>query len=64
MFKEVKKKHLIKITYKSGYIHEFWVYSFRVKLDKSMEYEWVDDNNRPLHIGVEDIESIWKIGED
>lgn len=51
----------IKIVYKSGHVHEFWVRSFTVT---STGYKWdsVEHNNKPLEIGGPEIAAVWQVG--
>ena len=54
-------KFKIKVLYKSGNSQEFWVYGFSVD---GASYTWTscDDNNKPLIIGVDNIEAIYQTG--
>ena len=60
---EKKDKFLVRIVYKSGYTHDFWVYSFSVK---NGTYTWscVEENNKPVVLGADDIAAVWQIGLD
>ena len=51
----------IRIVYKSGYTHDFEVYSFNIKGDR---YDWksVSDENKPILLGVDEIAAIYQIG--
>lgn len=56
-----KTKYLIQVNYKSGISMEFWVYYFRFK-DNEYSWEAAHDDNKPLFLGVDNIESVWQIG--
>ena len=58
VFREIYK---IRIVYKSGYTHDFEVYSF---LYKGGDYSWesVDPNNKPILLGADDIAAVYRIG--
>lgn len=60
---EKKDKFLVRIVYKSGYTHDFWVYSFDVQGGR---YTWhaAELDNQPAVIGVDDIAAVWQIGVD
>ena len=52
----------IRIVYKSGYVHDFEVYSFTIK---NGEYSWRSAdplNNTPIALGVDDIAAVYQIG--
>lgn len=51
----------IRIVYKSGYTHDFEVTSFSIK---GNSYEWthVDDNNKPIQLGPDEIAAVYQIG--
>lgn len=51
----------IRIVYKSGYKHDFWTWSF-VRTETTMTWDSVDNTNKPLVIGIDDIASIWQVG--
>jgi hypothetical protein len=50
----------VRVVYKSGYFHDFWCSSFSINGD---QYVWnaVDDNNRPVYIGVDDIAAVYQV---
>lgn len=50
----------IRVVYKSGYTHDFWVRSFNTD-GASFTWDSVEVNNRPLMIGAEDIAAVWQI---
>lgn len=52
-------KYLVQINYKSGISMKFWVYSFAMS-GNSVEWHPVD-HNHPIAIGLDDIESAWKL---
>ena len=56
-----KKKFRIRVNYKSGISEEFDVYSFSINGDV---YNWepVHITEKPILIGVDDIESVWQVG--
>lgn len=58
VFKNIFK---IRIVYKSGYTHDFEVYSFNIKGDR---YDWksVSDSNKPILLGADDIAAVYQIG--
>ena len=60
MFK-LKPQFKVRIVYKSGYKHDFWVRDFNIR---GGSYSWtsVEDNNKPVQIGVDDIAAVWQIG--
>ena len=51
----------VRIVYKSGYTHDFDVYSF-TKNGRRYEYEAADSVKRPLELGADEIAAIWQIG--
>ena len=51
----------VRIVYKSGYTHDFDVYSF-TKNGRRYEYEAADSIKRPLELGADEIAAIWQIG--
>lgn len=57
-------KYKVRIVYKSGYFHDYWVWKFDVVRDsasvKSIAWQCVDIE-RPLAICVDNIESVWQI---
>jgi len=58
------RKHVARIVYKSG--HEVFVRceEFSVKrngFNGALEVSWKNAKPEPLMIGVDDIESVWKI---
>lgn len=58
-----KDKFLVRIVYKSGYTHDFWVYEFEVQ-DGKYTWHMVDLDNHPVVLGVDDIAAVWQIGVD
>lgn len=54
-------QYLIKINYKSGISHQFWVYEFSMN-NQSCSWVAVDQLNKPLIIGFDNIESVYQIG--
>lgn len=59
---EPKVIYNLRIVYKSGYQHDFEVYKFEVK-GGSWSWESVNETNKPLMLGVDNIESVWTIGQ-
>ncbi len=62
-----KIRYHIRIVYKSGYIHNFWTRKcdMRRNADGSLaEISWdsIDDANRPILIGINEIASVWQVG--
>jgi len=58
-------KFKIRVVYKSGYQHDFWVWRISVKTDGSIEWTCADPvNNRPMVFAksLDDIEAVWKVG--
>lgn len=55
---ENEYKYLVRIVYKSGYTHDFWVYEFEVSGDN---FKWtaVEGGSAPLLIGADDIAAVW-----
>jgi len=51
----------VRIVYKSGYTHDFDVFSF-TKNGRRYEYEPADSVKRPLELGADEIAAIWQIG--
>lgn len=56
-----KTQFLIKVNYKSGISHEFWVYKFSMD-NYQCTWEAVDQSNKPIIIGYDNIESVYQIG--
>ncbi len=56
-----RTKFKIRILYKSGNSHEFWVTTFDIKNGK---WTWssVTQTNNPLIIGVDDVEAVYQVG--
>lgn len=57
-FKDIFK---IRVVYKSGYTHDFEVYSFKYK-DGEYYWESVSANNKPILLGASEIAAIYQIG--
>jgi hypothetical protein len=51
----------VRIVYKSGYTHDFEVYSFSLA---GGVYRWesVNDDNKPVELGGTEIAAVWQIG--
>lgn len=60
---EKKDTFLVRIVYKSGYTHDFWVYSFEV-LDGRYTWHAAEPCNKPIVLGADDIAAVWQIGVD
>ncbi len=59
----IQEQFKVRIVYKSGYTHDFWVTEFSVKRNfGSTEYEWVAVAQGPVQIGVDEIAATWTIG--
>jgi len=58
---KVERQVEIRVVYRSGYTHDFWVSKFSFKNDT---YEWVssDHRNKPLQFGGNDVAAVWQIG--
>ena len=57
--------YTIRIVYKSGYTHDFDVYSFEVHMStgqKTYSWEAVSVNNSPVVLGGDDIAAVWQVG--
>ena len=56
-----KTQFKVRVNYKSGISEEFWCYGFTFR---SGEVTWtpVDDNKKPIFIGIEPIESVYQVG--
>lgn len=57
-FKDIFK---VRIVYKSGYTHDFEVYSFTVK-GSNYSWESVNPNNKPIVLGADEIAAVYQIG--
>jgi hypothetical protein len=58
-----RAKHLIEVNYKSGIQKRFWVYKFTASGGLS-EVTWEPvDENRPMIMNIDEVESIWKVRE-
>lgn len=53
--------YTIRVVYKSGYTHEFDVYSFEMD-GSGVRWDAVTHQNQPIKIGVDNIESVWQVG--
>ena len=51
----------VRIVYKSGYTHDFEVYSFTVK-GNNYSWESVNPNNKPIVLGADEIAAVYQIG--
>ena len=51
----------VRIVYKSGYTHDFEVYSFTVK-GNNYTWESVNPNNKPIVLGADEIAAVYQIG--
>lgn len=60
MFK-LQKQFKIRILYKSGSNHDFWVSDFTVKGGTSYKWTAISESNNALQIGVDDIAAVWVI---
>ena len=57
----IKPQFKIRVVYKSGYTHDFWVWSFS-RTGETMTWESVTDKNKPLVLGIDDIAAVWQVG--
>jgi hypothetical protein len=57
------RKARVKINYKSGLSETIICDEFTVKTvgAEILSVEWVNPSPRPLHIGANDIESVWEL---
>lgn len=62
-------KFKIRVVYKSGYVHDLWVWKFNTTSvgDKLKDLSWTlcdPVHNRPIELSndISNIESIWQIG--
>lgn len=53
----------IRMRYKSGASEDFWVKSFSYN-DGEWSWESLKSGNRPIKMGVDDIESVWQVDVD
>lgn len=53
--------YTIRVVYKSGYTHDFDVYSFSFE-DGFYSWEAVDVSNKPVVIGGTEIAAVWQVG--
>lgn len=51
----------IKVNYKSGISHMFDVTEFSIEGD-SWTWAATDKQNKPVLLGVENVESVWQVG--
>ncbi len=51
----------IRVVYKSGYTHDFEVYSFKLK-GGTYTWESADDKNKPIELGGSEIAAVYQIG--
>jgi len=51
----------IRVVYKSGYTHDFDVYSFKVS-GGNYQWEHVDDDNKPIILGADEVAALWQVG--
>lgn len=56
-----KTIYTVRIVYKSGYTHDFEVYSFTVSKG---DYNWepVSPKNRPILLGANEIAAVYTVG--
>jgi hypothetical protein len=60
--KPTRAIYTVRVVYKSGYVHEFPVYSFEITGGSNYEWESADVNNKPVKLGADDIAAIWQVG--
>jgi hypothetical protein len=51
----------VRIVYKSGYTHDFDVFSFS-KEGRRYNMEFADPVKRPIDLGADEIAAIWQVG--
>ena len=58
---KLRKQFKIRVVYKSGYTHDFWVREFNIK---GTSYSWdsVSETNKPLLLGIDDVAAVWVLG--
>lgn len=56
-----KTKYRLRVLYKSGNSHCFWVYDFSIDGGR---WEWtaVDDDNKPIALGASEVEAVFQVG--
>jgi len=54
--------YTIRLVYKSGYTHNFEVYTFSIDDNNTWKWSAVSKRNSPVAIGITDIVAIWTIG--
>ena len=55
--------YTVRVVYKSGYQHDFRVYYFK-QTAVGYEWEYVDDDNNPILLGMDNVESIWVVKKE
>lgn len=56
-----KIKYKVRVNYKSGISHELWCYELKV-YNGNFSWESASDVNRPIILGLNNIESIYQVG--
>ena len=51
----------IRVVYKSGYTHDFWALSFKIK-NGTYTWESAEVGNLPVELGAGEIAAVWQIG--
>ena len=59
----IYNKYKIRVNYKSGNSEEFWTWRFSWDRNGN-QATWAhcDDSQKPILLGVEEVESIWQVG--
>lgn len=60
MFK-FQKQFKIRVVYKSGYTHDFWVSEFEYANGNTYTWSTVDSANRPIDFGATEVAAVWQI---
>lgn len=55
-------EYLIRIIYKSGNVQEFWCKEFTITGNQRCEWQAVDDANKPILLGIDEIAAVWQVG--
>jgi hypothetical protein len=56
-----KTQHLIRIVYKSGYVHDFWCWKFSIEGGAKYRWDAVGTINRPIQLGVDEVAAVYQI---
>jgi len=61
MIDDKRTVFMIRVVYKSGYTHDFPVYTFTSK-NSGYSWESADDKNKPILLGADDIAAVFQVG--